>query len=128
MSSTPPDAAFAVTQVFPVFAVRDLGEALRYYCDVLGFSEAWKWGDPPHRAGVRLDQVEIQLDAAGLGAPPGSSVAYCLMTGIQAYYEACCRRGATVFLELAARSWGVRDFRVVDPSGNRLGFAELLTK
>jgi len=28
--------------------------------------------------------------------------------------------------ELGERPWGVRDFQVADPSGNKLGFAELL--
>lgn len=115
-----------VTKLFPIFAVRDLNEALRYYCDVLGFSEAWKWGQPPHRAGVTMDQVEIHLDGAGLGAPPGQSIAYCHMTGIEEFYQECRRRGATVERELGERPWGVRDFQVADPSGNKLGFAELL--
>jgi uncharacterized glyoxalase superfamily protein PhnB len=121
-----PERVAMVTKIFPIFAVRDLDEALRYYCDVLGFTESWKWGDPPHRAGIKLDEIEIQLDAAGLGGPPGASVVYCHMTGVDEYYDACRRRGAKIPQELADRPWGARDFRVLDPSGNRLGFAELL--
>ena len=112
-----------VTKLFPVFSVRDLSEALDYYRDKLGFTISWTWGDPVSRAGVALDDVEIQLEAAGLGAPPGPSVVYCHMTGVNAYYEACRGRGPIVAMELTDRPWGMRDFRVVDPSGNRIGFA-----
>ena len=115
-----------VTRAFPVFAVRDLDEALGYYCDVLGFSEAWRFGEPPHRAGVKLDEIEIHLDAGGLGPTPGQSSVYCHMTGIDEHYRDCRRRGARFVRELAVRPWGVRDFQVEDPSGNKIGFAELL--
>lgn len=115
-----------VTQVFPIFLVRNLDEALSYYSDKLGFSIAWKWGDPVSRAGVALDDIEIQLEGAGLGAPPGPSVVYCHMTDVDAYFAACQARGAIVAMELGDRPWGMRDFRVLDPSGNRLGFASRL--
>jgi uncharacterized glyoxalase superfamily protein PhnB len=115
-----------VTRVFPVFVVRDLDEALKYYSDKLGFSIAWSWGDPISRAGVALDDIEIQLEGAGLGAPAGPSVVYCHMAGVDAYYETCRARGATIAMDLADRPWGMRDFRILDPSGNRIGFASAL--
>jgi uncharacterized glyoxalase superfamily protein PhnB len=114
-----------VTRVFPILAVRDLSEAVDYYRDTLGFSMAWVWGDPAQRVGVTLDDIEIQLVAPGPGVPPGPGVVYCHMTGIDAYYEECKRAGAEIVLGLGERPWGARDFRVVDPSGNRIGFAEL---
>lgn len=111
------------TKVFPVFAVKNLDDALAYYRDKLGFTIAWTWGDPVSRAGVALDDIEIQLESAGLGGPPGPSTVYCHMTRVDEYYETCRARGADISMELADRPWGMRDFRVVDPSGNRLGFA-----
>jgi uncharacterized glyoxalase superfamily protein PhnB len=116
------------TKVSPVLAVRDLGEALEYYRDKLGFTVAWTWGDPVSRGGVTLDDVEIQLEGLGQGAPPGPSVVYCHMIGVDSHYEACRDRGAIVTMELADRPWGMRDFRVVDPSGNRIGFASALKR
>lgn len=111
-----------VTRLFPVFTVLDLDEAVAYYRDKLGFVVSWTWGEPVSRAGVTLDDVEIQLEGAGLGAPPGPSVVYCHMTDVDAYYEACRSRGATIAMEIGDRPWGMRDFRVIDPSGNRIGF------
>ena len=97
-----------VTKLNPVFAVRDLREAIDYYCDKLGFTVRWEWGEPPTRAGVSLSEVEIQLDVADMGAPAGPSVVYCHMTGVEEYYIACCERGAAIAMELGSRPWGMR--------------------
>jgi catechol 2,3-dioxygenase-like lactoylglutathione lyase family enzyme len=117
-------SAPAFTSVHPVFAVRDLAEALAYYRDVLGFRVAWTWGDPPVRAGVARGAVEIQLVSDGRFAPPGPSCVYCHLAGVDAFYAECRARGAEIIMELDDRPFGVRDFRVADPSGNRLGFGE----
>jgi catechol 2,3-dioxygenase-like lactoylglutathione lyase family enzyme len=117
-----------VIRASPVLAVRDLDEALGYYRDKLGFAVSWKWGTPPSRAGVSLDDIELQLEGGGFGAPPGPSVVYCLMTGVDTYFEECRARGATFHIELGDRPFGMRDFRVQDPSGNRIGFGEAIRR
>ncbi|MDZ4349664.1 MAG: glyoxalase superfamily protein [Xanthomonadaceae bacterium] len=109
--------------LFPVFAVRDMGAALDFYQDRLGFAVAWTWGTPVVRAGVALDEIEIQLDCAGGSAPDGPSVVYCHMMDVRAYHAACSARGVVFALDLGERPWGMIDFRVVDPDGNRIGFA-----
>ena len=116
-----------MTKLFPIFAVRDMEEALGYYCDSLGFQLAWQWGEPVLRAGVNRDEIEIQLECGGLGAPAGPSVAYCHMIDVDSYYRECQAQGALIAMEIGDRPWGMRDFRVVDPSGNRIGFAAELT-
>lgn len=121
------DAMKRVTIAYPVFAVRDLAEALDFYRKKLGFHVSWTWGEPMVRAGVAIDDVELQLDQAGLGAPPGQSVVYCHMTGVESYYDECKKRGVEFQRELGTRPWGARDFQVVDPSGNRIGFAEVVS-
>jgi len=111
-----------VTRLFPVFAVSDLGAALDFYQRVLGFTVAWTWGTPATRAGVALDDIEIQLDETQNGTPGGPSVVYCHMTGVESYYAECKARGADFTLELGQRPWGMMDFRIEDPDGNRIGF------
>ena len=112
--------------VYPVFAVADLSAAIDFYTSQLGFAERWRWGEPPTRAGVSLEDLEIHLDAADQGAPPGPSVIYCHVDDVRPYYEACRERGVSFVFDLTDREWGMRDFRVEDPSGNRIGFASPL--
>jgi uncharacterized glyoxalase superfamily protein PhnB len=109
--------------VFPVFAVANIDEALKFYCGKLGFETKWQFGEPPHRVGVSKQGVEIHLDAESAGAPPGPSVVYCHMEDAAAYFHELQERGVTFLFELEDRSWGMRDFRIEDPYGNRLGFA-----
>lgn len=117
--------SWSIEQAFPVFAVKNLAESIAYYRDCLGFNLTWTWGEPAHRAGVVLQGFEIQLDASGSPPPGGPSVVYCHMHGVDEYYAHCRGSGAKILFELEERPWGMRDFRVVDPSGNRLGFAGL---
>ncbi|MEE9207347.1 MAG: glyoxalase superfamily protein [Gemmatimonadota bacterium] len=106
----------------PVLAVNDLQVALDHYRDVLGFEVTWTWGDPASRAGVARDGFELQL-AAQYG-PPGTSVVYFQVNRVDDYYQRCLHRGASIEHELADRPWLMRDFRVLDPSGNKLGFGQ----
>ncbi len=110
-------------QVFPVFAVANIEEALDFYCSKLGFEMKWRFGDPPHRAGVEKEGVEIHLDAEQAGAPPGPSVVYFHMEDAAGYFHELQDRGVDFLFELEDRPWGMRDFRIEDPYGNRLGFA-----
>jgi len=115
-----------VTRLFPVFSVSKLDAALDFYENKLGFAVAWSWGTPATRAGISLDDIEIHLDCAGVGAPPGPSVVYCHMTDVHSYYAACKSRGVSFALDLGERPWGMVDFRVADPDDNRIGFGSPL--
>ena len=124
--SVPSEDEVAFTSVHPVLAVIDLGVALAYYRDCLGFDVTWQWGDPPVRAGVSRDGLELQLVADGRFAPQQPSYVYFQMEGVDRYYDACVAGGATIMMPLEDRPFGVRDFRVYDPSGNAIGFGEAL--
>jgi catechol 2,3-dioxygenase-like lactoylglutathione lyase family enzyme len=120
-------AAPDLHRAIPVFPAADLGRAVAYYRDVLGFTVAWQWGDPPERAGVVRDGVEIQLFADPGMRPAGPGRVYVHMAGVEAFFCATRERGAVFMRELGERPWGVRDFQVVDPDGNQLGFAEVIS-
>jgi len=77
--------------------------------------------------GKSKDGYEIQLDASGSG-PTGISVVYFHIVNVAEYFEQCEERGATIELSLGERTFGMRDFRVLDPSGNRLGFGEAVSQ
>ncbi len=112
--------------VEPILSVRDLREGIAYFVDRLGFTEAWVWGDPEERAGVVRGNVSLHLVEGDRFAPEGPSVVYCLVNGIDEFYAECVRHGAKVIMELEDRPFGVRDFRIMDPSGNRIAFGQAL--
>jgi uncharacterized glyoxalase superfamily protein PhnB len=112
-----------VGKAVPILSVSDLGEALDYYERVLGFEVEWKWGDPPRLASVCRDRVEVNLSLSSEPNPAISKV-YFQMAGVDAYYSELNRTGAKVAVVLADRPYGMRDFKIVDPSGNELSFGE----
>jgi uncharacterized glyoxalase superfamily protein PhnB len=107
----------------PILSVTDLSEALNYYERILGFTVGWKWGEPPHLASVCRDQVEVNLSQSSEPTVTISKV-YFQMTGVEAYYSGLTTAGARVAAPLANRPYGMRDFMIVDPSGNELSFGE----
>jgi uncharacterized glyoxalase superfamily protein PhnB len=107
----------------PILSVSDLGEALDYYERVLRFKVEWKWGEPPYLAGVCRDRVEVNLALSSQSTAAASKV-YFQMAGVDAYYSELTRAGAKVAVPLGDRPYGMRDFRIVDPSGNELSFGE----
>ncbi len=107
----------------PILSVTDLSEALDYYERVLGFQVGWKWGEPPHLASVCRDRVEVNLSQSS-EATAGVSKVYFQMAGVDAYYNHVTMAGAKAAVPLADRPYGVRDFKIIDPSGNELSFGE----
>lgn len=119
----------AATAVFfqavaPIVAVNDLSRALDFYERVLGFKIAWQSGEPATLASVCRDGVELNLTESGfvLGGMP--SRMYIRIAGVEAYYNHLVTAGVEPEIPLAARPYGMRDFRIVDPSGNELSFGE----
>ena len=110
--------------VTPVFTVDDLSAALDFYVQDLGFSIAWTWGTPPDRASVRRGNVEIMLSTRGLVDMHGPSRAFIQLTGIDDYFEAIIGAGVEINVPLGNREYGMRDFHLIDPSGNRLSFGQ----
>jgi uncharacterized glyoxalase superfamily protein PhnB len=106
--------------------VDDVPAALDWYQRVLGFAVAWKWGEPVGLASVCREQVELNLGKRGEYGAPGPSQVYVRVTGIDAFYESVQSEGASIRVPIDDRVYGLRDFGVDDPSGNRLDFGEPL--
>jgi catechol 2,3-dioxygenase-like lactoylglutathione lyase family enzyme len=102
--------------------VHDIEKALTFYVDKLGFQLGWKWGTPLTHANVCRDS--ISLDLVALPAERcGTAMAYVQLSGVDAYFSELKGRNVEVS-DLGDRPYGMRDFEVVDPNGNRLAFGE----
>ena len=117
------DKTAVLEAAIPILSVTDLSEALDYYKQVLGFQVGWRWGEPARLASVYRDRVELNLSQS-LEAKPAGSKVYFQMAGVDAYYNHITIAGARVAAPLADRPYRMRDFRIVDPSGNELSFGE----
>ena len=117
-------AGVRLNGVMPEMPVKDVAAAVRFYCDVLQMKAKFSSGDPAGYAIVARDEVQIALLGAWSGARPGTGRCYVFTSGIDEYYSAIEAAGANIVDELATRPYGMRDFAMTDPDGNRLAFGE----
>lgn len=107
--------------VSPVFAVSDFEASLRYYIDVLGFQESFRYGQ---YAGVMYGDVEFHLALASNPnmKPAGSGTAYVICDEVDTFYEDISARGAKIQREPETAPYGMRDFNVFDLDENMICF------
>ena len=118
---------FKFESVSPIFTVRDVAEALAFYSEQLEFEVGWTWGDPPTYASVCRDRVELNLGLPSEGDALTTSGAYVAVTHIDEYHERLAARGVTFKVAIGDRPYGMRDFAILDPSGNDLSFGQPLS-
>ena len=113
----------------PQFLVDDLDNAIKFYSDVLGFSFG-----PPWRGFYAIgerDGFEVHLKCAPKTVADRTHRRehehldiYAGVVGVDALYETCKAKGATITKPLASTPWGTRDFYIMDPEGYILAFGE----
>lgn len=113
-----------LTAICPIFQVKDLQRGIDFYTHVMGFELAWKWGEPPDRASLCRDAIEITLEVERL---PLRSQAYLQVKGIDEYFARIAAAGAKVLIPLADRVYGMRDGRIEDSDGNQIALGEAIT-
>lgn len=112
-----------VKVIIPTLPVSDLARTHRYYVDVLGFVEPWGWGDPPQYGGVQAKPLE--MPAFHFTVVPGDVVpgeAYVIVDDVDGLFARVKEAGADFVVEVDDRPYGMRDFMVTDPDGNKLSF------
>jgi uncharacterized glyoxalase superfamily protein PhnB len=109
--------------VAPIFQVADLQRSIDFYTRVLGFKVEWTAGEPPDRASLCRDSVEITIET---DPAPVRAKAYVYVSGVDEIYSRAAAAGANVTVPLADRFYGMRDGRIADPDGNELHVGEAL--
>jgi catechol 2,3-dioxygenase-like lactoylglutathione lyase family enzyme len=104
----------------PVFHVRDVDAAVKFYVHVLGFTEAFRYGT---YSGLKLGPCEVHLTLPGdFGRTIGGGTAYIICDEVDDYYASVKAAGAAIRSDLAPRMYGMKDFVLLDPDGNQLSF------
>jgi|GEM_PF-142452 len=107
-----------LVSAIPVLPVQDLAKSLEFYRDRLGFAVAFEFG--PY-AGVEREGIEIHLSEEQ-SPPVTCRVA---VRGVDELYEQMQQQQVIHPDEpLATQPWGMRQFSVLDPNGNRITFAQ----
>jgi uncharacterized glyoxalase superfamily protein PhnB len=109
-------------QIMPELPVDDVPAAVAHYRDVLGFSVNYQ----QHDIGV-LDRDACRvLVIARTDKHTGIGSCYVYVRDADALHAELTASGATVQAAPVSRPWGLREFPVLDPWGNRLTFGQPL--
>lgn len=109
------------TEVLPVIHVADVESAITYYTTTLGFTEDFRWKE---YAGVTFGGG-ARLHLNGFGSEPdriGKGQAYFVVPNVDDIYAGMLSSGAVIEHPLVDNPYGMRDFSIVDPDGNRYTF------
>lgn len=104
-----------------IFTVRDLAISVAHYRDILGFTVTFQYGEPAFYACLCRDEVSVHLRAGPRWAPGNGAIAI-FVQDVDALHGELLARGAKVLKPPQDYAYGMRDFDVADPDGNRLTF------
>jgi uncharacterized glyoxalase superfamily protein PhnB len=106
--------------VIPVFQIKDVDVSVLFYTDVLGFAKSFRYGT---YVGLRMGNCELHICPPGdYGPRTGGGNAYIICDEVDDYFAKIKAAGAHPRTEPGNRMYGMRDFVIFDPDGNRLSF------
>ena len=106
--------------IIPVFQVKDVDASVRFYTEVLSFTQSFRYGT---YVGLRIAECELHICPPGdYGPGVGGGNAYIICDEVDKYYSRIKAAGATLKIEPGDRMYGMRDFAIFDPDGNQLSF------
>jgi uncharacterized glyoxalase superfamily protein PhnB len=109
----------------PILAVADLGETLRYYEEVLGFKDAWRWENGEEYGGIGRGGAWLSFDRnPEAAAHVHGQMVWFTVTGVDSLHAEHVAAGANIVVPLADQPWGFREYRVQDNNGYHLRIAE----
>jgi uncharacterized glyoxalase superfamily protein PhnB len=103
----------------PELPVEDVERAQRYYRDVLGFEIGWL--EPGKEMGA-VSRGNAVIFFRRTTPPFAPAVHWVFAEDLDASYEELNAAGAKIVEPLEQKPWGMRQFRVEDPDGNRFYF------
>ena len=107
-------------QALPELPFDDVPAAVAYYRDILGFRINYQQSD----LGVMDRDAITVLLIARTEQHKGIGSFGTYVSDVDALYEELKAKGAKILGPPVSHPWGLRDFRIIDPEGNRITFAQ----
>ncbi len=112
-----------ISSASPILQVADLNKSITFFCEVLGFTKEFAYGEPAFYAGVKRNEVISHLCSSEEHAKRrGMGSIYVICDEVDAYYDTIRANGAEITSPLNTYPYGMRDFQIKDSDGNLIGF------
>jgi catechol 2,3-dioxygenase-like lactoylglutathione lyase family enzyme len=109
-----------MNRLIPMLPVRSMPASVDFYCGMLGFevekrNDDWRW------AMLRFDDCRLMVDQSINAHPadPRDSILYLYPDDVVEYHRQVRKNGLAV-PDLTVTFYGLTEFRINDPDGNRL--------
>ncbi|TDD52245.1 VOC family protein [Saccharopolyspora elongata] len=116
-------------EAFPILSTPDLGRAMRFYCDVLGFESQYRFpteGEPEFVT-LRLESLKLGL-GANPEVRPGRHFALWLYTDdVDEAVGRLRAAGVPILREPQDMPWGERIATAADPDDNQIHLGAAIT-
>ena len=116
----------ALKSPIPIFRIFDVGKAMEFYRDFLGFNVDWEHGfgdNFPLYCRVSRGALVLHLSEHAGDASPGAK-AFVWMSGIRTLHAELTAKDYTYMKPgLEAAPWGL-EMTAIDPFSNRIAFCE----
>jgi catechol 2,3-dioxygenase-like lactoylglutathione lyase family enzyme len=129
---SPPSKA-TIVGAEPQLFVADIERSCRFFCDKLGFSLVFSYGNPPYYAQVSRDAARLNLRCVEGSVIESTvrdreellsaSMTVATADEIKLLFLEFQSNGVAFHQKLKKQPWGARNFVVKDPDGNLLLFA-----
>jgi catechol 2,3-dioxygenase-like lactoylglutathione lyase family enzyme len=117
-----------MTRLIPMLPVRSMPASVSFYCGMLGFevekrNDEWGW------AMLRFDDCRLMVDQSINPHPtrPRDSILSLYPDDLVEYHRQVRNNGLAV-PELSVTFYGLTEFRIDDPDGNRLWIGQSTTE
>jgi uncharacterized glyoxalase superfamily protein PhnB len=111
-------------QIAPAFAVRNFDGMIGFYRQLLALEIRYRTED---YAVLGRGDIQLHLYPEREGFKAGQGSAYMFVEGADALY-ATASKLAKIVHPIADQPYGLRDFLMEDPEGNRVGIAQRLAE
>ncbi|MEZ4238440.1 MAG: VOC family protein [Myxococcota bacterium] len=127
MSDADGPAGLVYGRLAPTLPVTDVDRALAFYVGVLGLRVTFTNGDPVGFVILERDGAELHLTRVREPVPPAArNVAHLLVSDATALYDHLVAHGVRIVKGLRDADYGLRQFVLADPDGNRIDVGQSL--
>lgn len=113
-------------RIAPGIRVRDIEKSVAFYTSKLGMRKTFENGNPVGFVILKKDRAELHLSLSRDPKPTTHNVAHLIVSDASALYDHLCKSGVRIIKGLRDQEYGLRDFVIADPDGNRIDIGQRL--
>ena len=108
----------------PTIPVKDMDRAVAFYTSKLGMRKTFENGSPVGFVILLKDKAEFHLTLCKTHSPPTHNVTHLIVSDANALYNHLNESGVRIIKGLRDQEYGLRDFIISDPDGNRIDIGQ----